>query len=239
MKNEKISSALIHGLLLSIGIIVLGYFISSGILNIKKFDRTVTVKGLAEKEVPANIAIWPIRFNLAENDLNQLYSSIQDNTKEVIRFLNNNGFTETEISTSQPAIIDRQAEGYYDANKFRFRYTTNVVITVYSNNVTMIRQTMDKLVDLGKKGIVITAQDWENRTEYIFTGLNDIKPGMIEEATKNGRMVAEKFAKDSDSKLGKIKRAYQGQFSIGNRDGNTPHIKKVRVVSTLEYYLID
>ena len=239
MKNEKFSSAFTHGLLIGLGIVLLAYIVSSSIIHIKALDRTVTVKGLAEREVPANIAIWPIRFNLAENDLLILYSSIQKNTKEVIDFLEDNGFQETEISTSQPAIVDRQAEGYYEANRYKYRYTTDVIITVYSEDVAKVRQTMDKLVDLGKKGIVIAAQNWENRTEYIFTGLNNLKPEMVEEATKNARKVAEKFAKDSNSKLGKIKKAYQGQFSIQNRDSNTPHIKKVRVVSTLEYYLSD
>ncbi len=239
MKNEKFSSALAHGLLIGLGIVLLAYIASSSIIHIKNLDRTVTVKGLAEREVSANIAIWPIRFNLAENDLLVLYSSIQKNTKEVIEFLEDSGFQETEISTSQPAIVDRQAEGYYEANRYKYRYTTDVVITVYSEDVVRVRQTMDKLVDLGKKGIVIAAQNWENRTEYIFTGLNNIKPDMVEEATKQAREVAEKFAKDSDSKLGKIKKAYQGQFSIQDRDSNTPHIKKVRVVSTLEYYLSD
>ena len=239
MKNEKFSSALTHGLLIGLGIVLLAYIVSSSIIHIKALDRTVTVKGLAEREVPANIAIWPIRFNLAQNELFTLYSSIQKNTKDVIEFLEDNGFQNSEISTSQPAIVDRQAEGYYEANRYKYRYTTDVVITVYSEDVERVRQTMDKLVDLGKKGIVIAAQNWENRTEYIFTGLNNIKPNMVEEATKQAREVAEKFAKDSDSKLGKIKKAYQGQFSIQDRDSNTPHIKKVRVVSTLEYYLSD
>ena len=237
MNNTKQAVAL--GLLIAIGLSILGFSLSNGIVKIKKLERTVTVKGLAEKEVPANIAIWPIRFNLAENDLNALYSSIQNNSKIVIDFLRNNEFSDGEISTSQPAIIDRQAEGYYEANRYKYRYTANVVITVYTEKVNLVRKTMDQLVNLGKKGIVIASENWDNRTEFLFTGLNDIKPEMVEESTKNGRVVAEKFANDSDSKLGKIKRAYQGQFSIQNRDGNTPHIKNIRVVSTLEYYLID
>ena len=237
MKGSK--QAFTHGLLIGISIIIFGYIISSSIIKIKELDRTVTVKGLAEREVSANIAIWPIRFNLAENDLNSLYSSIQENTSKVIDFLNTNGFKEKDISTSQPAIIDRQAEGYYDANRYKYRYATNVIITVYTDNVNNVRNTMNKLVDLGKKGIVIAEQNYDSRTEYIFTGLNELKPEMVEEATKQARQVAEKFAKDSDSKLGKIKKAYQGQFSIQNRDSNTPYIKKVRVVSTLEYYLSD
>lgn len=237
MNNNK--QAFILGVLLALGLSILGFTISNGIVKIKKLDRTVTVKGLAEKEVAANTAIWPIRFNIADNDLTNLYLSINDNSKEVINFLENNGFEKTEISTSQPAIIDRQAEGYYEADRYKYRYTANVIITVYTDKIGNVRSTMDKLIELGKRGIVIAAEQYDSRTEYIFTGLNDIKPEMIEEATKNGREVANKFAQDSNSKLGKIKKAYQGQFSIQNRDGNTPHIKKVRVVSTLEYYLID
>jgi len=237
MKN--IQQAFTHGILIAIGLSIFGYFISNSIVKIKELDRTVTVKGLAEREVPANIAIWPIRFNLAENNLNTLYSSIQNNKTEVINFLKANGFNDDEISTSQPAIVDRQAEGYFEADRYKYRYTTDVVITVYTNDLNKVRMTMDKLVELGKKGIVIAAQNYDNRTEYIFTELNNIKPEMVEEATKQGREVAEKFALDSNSKLGKIKKAYQGQFSIQDRDSNTPYIKKVRVVSTLEYYLSD
>jgi hypothetical protein len=237
MNNNK--QAFILGVLLAFGLSILGFTISNSIVKIKILDRTVTVKGLAEKEVAANTAIWPIRFNIADNDLTNLYLSINNNSKEVINFLENNGFEKSEISTSQPAIIDRQAEGYYEADRYKYRYTANVIITVYTDKIDNVLSTMDKLIELGKRGIVIAAEQYDSRTEYIFTGLNDIKPGMIEEATKNGREVANKFAQDSNSKLGKIKKAYQGQFSIQNRDGNTPYIKKVRVVSTLEYYLID
>lgn len=98
---------------------------------------------------------------------------------------------------------------------------------------------MNKLAALGKKGIAFTGHSYQNSTEYLFTRLNEIKPIMVEEATTKAREVAEKFAKDSNSKLGKIKKAAQGQFSINNRDKNNPHIKKIRVVSTLEYYLSD
>jgi len=101
------------------------------------------------------------------------------------------------------------------------------------------RVTMNKLAALGKKGIAFTGDSYENSTEYLFTRLNEIKPIMVEEATTKAREVAEKFAKDSNSKLGKIKKAGQGQFSINNRDKNNPHIKKIRVVSTVEYYLSD
>ena len=112
-------------------------------------------------------------------------------------------------------------------------------VTVYSTDVEGVRKVMGRLVDLGKQGIALTGGDYQNQTEYLFTRLNEVKPKMIEEATTKAREVAEKFAADSRSRLGKIKQARQGQFSIAERDKNNPHIKKVRVVSTIEYYLSD
>ena len=239
MNNKRITEAIVLGAFLCLGLIVLGYLISSSIIRIKGLDRTVTVKGLSEREMPANRAIWPIKFSEADNDLSNLYSVVQQKTELIIAFLKKNGFEEKEISILAPAILDRQAQGYVDPNKVKFRYTANSIITVYTKKVDSIRKTMKKLVQLGKQGIAIGGQDYQTRIEYLFTKLNEIKPEMVEEATKKAREVAEKFAKDSNSRLGKIKRARKGQFSINNRDSNTPYIKKIRVVSTLEYYLSD
>ena len=239
MNNKRITEAIVLGAFLCLGLIVLGYLISSSIIRIKGLDRTVTVKGLSEREMPANRAIWPIKFSEADNDLSNLYSVVQQKTELIITFLKKNGFEDKEISILAPAILDRQAQGYLDPNKVKFRYTANSIITVYTSKVDSIRETMKKLVQLGKQGIAIGGQDHQTRIEYLFTKLNEIKPEMVEEATKKAREVAEKFAKDSNSRLGKIKRARQGQFSINNRDSNTPYIKKIRVVSTLEYYLSD
>jgi len=238
MNNRRMGEAFVLGALLCIGLAVCGYFISAAVTRIKAADRTVTVKGLSEREVPANIAIWPIKFSVADNDLNTLFSKIQKNNSLIIRFLRTHGFKDPEISISAPAITDRQAQGY-DPNKIKFRYSGISIITVYTRNVDSVRDTMKKLVELGKAGIAISGQDYNSKTEFLFTGLNRIKPEMIEEATKNAREVAERFAKDSKSSLGRIRHARQGQFSIRNRDSNTPYIKKVRVVSTVEYYLTD
>lgn len=239
MNNRRIGEAFVLGLLLCMGLVVLGYFISGSIIRIKASDRTVTVKGLSEREVPATIAIWPIKFSEADNDLNSLFSTIQRKNSVIVAFLQSHGFKEGETSISPPAIQDRQAEGYVDPNRVKFRYSGSSTITVYTAHVDVVRNAMKQLVELGKQGIAFSGQDYQAKTEFLFTSLNDIKPDMVEEATKNAREVAEKFAQDSNSKLGKIKRATQGQFSISNRDSNTPYIKKVRVVSTLEYYLSD
>ncbi len=239
MKESRNTEALILGVSICVGLIFLGYFFSTGILKIKKLDRTVVVKGLAEKEVPADIAIWPIVFNVADNDLTALFQKIETQNNQVVAFLKSNGFTDKEISISAPSITDKQAQSYSNSNRIRFRYLGKSTVTVYSRQVRRVRDTMKKLIELGRKGIAIRGDDYDSKTEFLFTKLNEIKPAMIEEATKKAREVALKFAKDSDSKLGKIKRARQGQFSIRDRDLNTPFIKKVRVVSTLEYYLVD
>jgi hypothetical protein len=239
MNNKNIISAFFLGVFICIGLIALGYQLSKGFIHIRSLDRTVTVKGLSEREVPANIAIWPITFQQAGNDLNELFSNIQQKNALIVNFLKSNGFKIEEISVAPPGILDKQAEGYSGSEKIKFRYSGNSTITIYSENVDTVRKAMNKLVDLGKQGIAFARQNYQTKTEFIFTKLNEIKPEMIEEATKNAREVAEKFAKDSNSKLGKIKKARQGQFSINNRDNNTPYIKNVRVVSTIEYYLSD
>jgi hypothetical protein len=208
-------------------------------IEFKQFDRSVTVKGLSEREYPADIVIWPIQFTAAGNDLESLYNAIELNTKKIVSFLGNNSISADEITLSSPAITDKSAQQYGNNARAEFRYTAFQTVTVYSKNIDTVRSVMGSLSQLGKQGIVITGGNYNAQTDYIFTRLNDVKPEMIEEDTKKAREVAEKFASDSQSSLGKIKRASQGQFSISARDRNNPHIKKVRVVSTVEYYLSD
>lgn len=239
MSPRRIVEAAILGALLCLGLALLGLFIAQGVSKARELGRTVTVKGLSEQEVPADIAIWPISFSEAENDLAQLYSTVESKTGIIVTFLKNHGFTDDEITISAPSIVDRQASRYDSSQNVKFRYTGKSTVSIYSAKVDLVRSTMNKLVDLGKQGIAIGGEDYETKTQFLFTRLNDIKPRMIEEATKNAREVAERFARDSESKLGKIKRAQQGQFTVEERDRNTPHIKKVRIVSTIEYYLTD
>ena len=238
MQQESQKSALILGVCILSGLALLGYLLRSSLIKFKEYERTVTVKGLSEKEYPADVALWPIRFSSANNDLTKLYASIEKDANEIIDFLKDNGFEKQEITASPPSIIDKLSQGY-EKSKIEFRYTATQIITVYSKKIDDVRATMNKLATLGKKGIAFTGNSYENSTEYLFTRLNDIKPIMVEEATTKAREVAEKFARDSKSRLGKIKKATQGQFSINNRDKNNPHIKKIRVVSTVEYYLSD
>ncbi len=233
MKNWMKEAAI-----LAIGMVLLGFFIKSGIEGFKEKDRAVNVKGLAEMEVPANKVIWPLMYKIVGNDLLTLYNSINDKNDAIVRFLKSNNIKESEISVSAPEIIDMQAERY-SSSPSPFRYNVTSVITVSSENVDQVRKLIGEQSELLKQGIAVTGGDYRYNVQYEFTKLNDVKPQMIEEATKNARLAAEKFAKDSNSKLGKIRNAYQGQFTITDRDANTPYIKSIRVVTTLDYYLED
>lgn len=235
--GKKLSVAL-AGLFVGLGILATGYLMANALIDFKKMDRVVTVKGLAEREVKADIAIFPIRFNTGSDQLDELYKTITQQTSDIKSFLLNQGFKEDEITTGAPTIFDKQAQ-QYGGERGGFRYTANITVNVYTSQVDKVIETRKQLIDLTEKGIVINSDDYMARTEFLFSGLNDIKPAMIEEATQNARMVADKFAQDSNSALGKLRTASQGQFSISDRDSNTPHIKNVRVVSTLQYYLVD
>ncbi len=239
MNGKRIAESFILGALLCAGLIVSAYIVSEGFMRFKAYERTVAVKGLAEKEVRADVAIWPITFTVPADDLSVLVDAVTRQNAVVEGFLRQKGFTEKEMSVSAPSIVDRHAQGYGDASRYRYRYTGSSTVSVYTGNIERVRQAREQLSELGSKGIAIAGENYEARTEYLYTKLNEVKPAMIEEATNNARAVAEKFASDSGSRLGKIKRASQGQFSITDRDSNTPYIKKVRVVSTLEYYLVD
>jgi hypothetical protein len=233
------ASAFILGVFVFIGLSALGYLLGDAAIEYKQYDRSVTVKGLSEREFEADIVIWPIQFTAAGNDLESLYGSIEQSTVKTQAFLNNNGISREEVTLSVPVITDKSAQQYGNNAKPEFRYTAFQTITVYSKNIAAVRSVMGSLSELGKQGIVFTGGNYQSATEYIFTRLNEVKPEMIEEATRKAREVAEKFASDSNSALGKIKKASQGQFSISERDKNNPHIKKIRVVSTIEYYLSD
>ncbi len=231
MKSWKFEAAI-----LAIGLLLLGVMIRNGINDVKDKERIVTVKGLAEMEVPADKVTWPLMYKDIGNDLSALYTNIEKKNRAIVSFLKSNGIKDEEISMTPPEIIDMKAERYANDN-VNYRYNATSVITVTSRNIDNVRKLMSEQTELLKQGIAISGGDYRYNVSYEFTGLNDIKPQMIEEATKNARAAAEKFAKDSDSKLGKIRNASQGQFTISDRDGNTPYIKSVRVVTTVTYYL--
>ncbi len=227
-----------EAIILAMGLLLMGKFVKDGLDGFANRDRVVNVKGLAEIEVPANKVTWPLMYKVLGNDLPNLYNQINNTNTTIVNFLKEKGIVEEEITVNAPDIIDLDAERYNN-NQTGYRYNVTAVITVTSAQVELVRNLISEQGELLKQGIAITGGDYRYNVQFDYTDLNRIKPQMIEEATKNARAAAEKFASDSDSELGKIKRAYQGQFSITDRDSNTPYIKKIRVVTTIDYYLED
>lgn len=225
------------GLAIMAGLVFMGLMFPKAVSDFRSFDRTVAVKGLCEKEVPADKVIWPLVFKVVGNDITAVYSDINRNTAAIRDFLIQGGISEDEITVSVPTVSDKYAQEYGN-NDRTFRYLSTNVVTVCTKDVEKVLALMNRQTELLKKGIVIGSENsWSNPVEFKFEGLNNIKPQMIEEATMNAREAAEKFAKDSGSRLGKIKTANQGTFTIEDRDSNTPYIKKVRVVTSVTYYL--
>lgn len=181
-KNYSLAALLLGGFICA-GLLLLGTSIGNSLLAMKGMERTVAVKGLAEREVKANVAIWPIRFNEVDNDLNTLYQTVQQKTDKVTAFLEQQGFNKDEISVSLPSIEDRQAQGYVDPN-VKYRYAARVTVSLYTHQVDLLLESRNKLLALAKEGIAIASQDYDSRTEFLFTELNSIKPAMVQELPK-------------------------------------------------------
>lgn len=232
MKNYRVESVI-----LAVGMALLGLFVYCGLSGLAQRDREVSVRGLAEREVKADHVIWPIVYKTTGNDLQALYADINNANGRITAFLKKNGVRAEEINVGAPQIIDLRADRYNNQAGVRDRYNVTSTLTVSTGQVDVVRGLISRMGELLKEGVAVSAQEYGTAVQYEFTSLNKIKPQMIEEATKNAREAAEKFAKDSDSRLGKIKNATQGLFSIEDRDQFTPYVKKVRVVTSVDYYL--
>ena len=170
MRNRIIEAAI-----LAVGLVGTGIILSIAFNNFTKRDRLVTVKGLAEMEVPADKVIWPLMYKDLGNDLTTLYTNMQSKNKTIIDFLESNGITREEISVAPPEIIDMEAERYIN-QAIQYRYNATSVITVTSSNVDKIRKLISEQTELLKQGVAITGGDYRYNTLYEFTGLNNIKP---------------------------------------------------------------
>jgi len=238
-RNDFWESA-VSGIAIGLGICVAGLSMSHALFEARASQRSVSVKGLAEREVAADLVVWPLTFEVTGNDLNVLQAQIEGKRQTIREYLKTAGFEDTEISQSAPRIRDTQSETQYgQATPPKYRYVAQATLTLRTSKVSVVTAAIEKAGDLIGKGIVLVGENYGRTTEFLFTGLNDIKPAMIEEATKNARTAAEQFAKDSGSKVGKIRSASQGLFTITDRDMNSPDRKNVRVVTTVEYYLSD
>ncbi|MDE5573428.1 MAG: SIMPL domain-containing protein [Muribaculaceae bacterium] len=232
MKNQ------IPYLIIAIAIVLLGLTIKAGMDNFSYRDRIVSVRGLAEKEVNANKVTWPIVIKQVGNSLNEIYSAVQKSNSTIIDFLKSNGIEESEISVNAPELVDNRTDRY-NSSPIMYNYNLTSVIVVSSSKVDLVRSLISKQMELLRDGIAIINGGYQYPIKYEYTDLNSIKPEMIATATAKAREAGQQFATDSKSRLGKIKTASQGQFSIEDRDENTPYIKKVRVVSNIQFYLED
>ncbi len=231
--NRIVSAAL-----LAVSIVILGFCVKWGIDDFANKDRKVSVKGLSEREVDADKVTWPILSKELGNNLPELYNRIAVTQGKIKKFLMSNGVKENEINVNAPVVIDLNAD-QYNTNQRAYRYNITSIVTVTSRNVKLVRSIIARQGELLKEGIAIVDGGYENPVKYEFVSFNSMKPKMMEEAIANARKTAEQFAKNSESKLNKIVSADQGQFSIDNRDSNTPYVKKVRVVTTITYSLKD
>ena len=234
----NISTGVKQALILALGIIVLGDSVNSGLKSLAGKDRKVVVKGLAEKEVEADKVTWPIVSKEIGNDLPELYQTINNTTGTIRKFLLQNGLKADEISVNAPVVIDLNAERYGE-NRNPYRYNITSIISVTSSNVKLVRSIIARQGELLKKGVAIVDGGYENPVKYEFVAFRQMKPKMMQEAIENAEQTATQFAENSKSQIDKIMNADQGQFSIEDRDSNTPYIKKVRVVTTVTYSLKD
>lgn len=234
--ETRISSAILGGAV-AIGLAVGGYFIGHGLLKARSSERFVTVKGLAEREVKADLAIWPLVFAVTADDLVTLQARADDSARKIRAFLERD-FKDEPVSVSAPRVQDREAQGVMRDRANLSRYVAEVTVTLRTARVDAVKAALEGSGQLVKQGVAIV-QNYEARTDYLFTQLDEIKPEMIATATKDARHAAEQFASDSGSKVGAIRHAQQGYFTIEDRDPFSPEFKKVRVVTTVEFFLLD
>ena len=220
----------------SVSVIASAVILSVGLSNIARADKTVSVRGLAEREVDADLAVWPLTFSLGSNDLTELQKDILAKTEIVKSYLAEYELSSEDFTVQSPSITDNSMNPYMDKNQVRYTYIAETVVLVRSSKVEQVKKAQSDSLKLMSDGIAVS-KDYKSKISFEFTKLNDIKPQMIAEATKNARTAAEQFARDSGSKVGKIKRASQGLFSIEDAAADLSERKTIRVVTTVEYLL--
>ncbi len=230
--NIPFKKNMIQGIAIVLAAAVLGLFMVFTVKTLKSYDDTVKVRGLCEKEVPADRVVWRINYSEKSNDLASLRNTIRSNNEVIVKMLREAGFPEDEIKVGNASYDDRYSWSN-NVSQITFRYQASQTVTVFTKNLDLVRKLQQTLeTDLVNQNIL--ASSW---ADYQYLGLNDIKPAMIAESLENARVAADEFAKNSHSHIGKMRTASQGYFEVEDLDENTPQVKKVRVVTTVEYYL--
>jgi hypothetical protein len=223
------------GLSFILGMALFAWLLGHAARSYKRLDEYVTVKGLSEREVPANFVVWPVTFALSEETLGKLQEKLVKSREIVHAFLKESGFETTEISNSPPNMreVRPTAKDKDDAPPPPPHYEATVTVLLRTTKVAMVKTALETCDKLVQQGILLSS----SRAQFLFTGLNEIKPAMIQEANRNARIAAEKFAGDSGSHVGRIRHAVQGPFEVEDVDDSSPDRKSVRVVTTVDLYL--
>ncbi|MDF1792357.1 MAG: SIMPL domain-containing protein [Thalassobaculaceae bacterium] len=238
----RIIALLLSAVVVAIGVAVGGKFIGDGFRDGRAADRFVSVKGVAEREVTANLAVWPVRITETGDDLGATQSRLEQDVDALIVFLVGEGILQENILRGRAEVQDLLAQAYRPDGIEKGRYILAQTVTVRTDNVTLVDTAAARIGELVKMGVVFAETGGPS---YVFTGLNEIKPDMIAEATKAAREGAQRFAEDSGSTVGAIRQANQGVFTIGPlvgwNSGNPAGAieKRVRVVSTIDFFLRD
>ena len=246
-KNHNFLSAIA----ISVGLLGAAFLISNGLSSMKSNNRYVTVRGLNEQNVKSDLVVWQLRFKTTGDDLGATQAELDKQKQSVVDFLTKAGFHIAEIQLQGIRVVDKQANEYGSDAYTTKRYVLSTAITLRSDKVDLASQTQQKMSDLIKAGVALSDDGYcGNIPNYLFTKLNDIKIDMLAKATKNARDAATQFATDANAKVGSIRTASQGYFSISAQDsiqegssggsncGDADSImKKIRVVSTIDYFL--
>jgi len=246
------ASSALFGALVAVGLVLGGWVLGAQIKATRLGDRYVSVKGLVERQVKSDQAVWSIGYKQVGDDLSGVYAKTEADMKSILAFLKQEGLSGSDIQTGIPHVVDTQANEYGNGNRAPHRFIVEREVTVNTAQVDKVAAAAQKTVSLLQKGIILN-NDRGRGLVYKFSGLNSIKPDMITEATRNARAAADRFALDSGSKVGSIRQANQGVFSIlaadpesgfndegvagGAANSDSSLIKTVRVVTSVQYYL--
>ena len=225
-----------ESILMALAVVLAAYLLKCGIETFAQKDQAVSVRGLATREVEADNVVWPIRIKITGSDMQGISKRIAADMQKTTAWLTEKGIDAKEIETGATELTDRWANEYA-SNYGGERYLMIGTLVVNSGDVKKVRELVSHVNKLTAQGVAVAASDWNTGITYNFRSLNDIKPAMIEEANKNARTAAEKFAADSGCRIGKLKSATQGLFEISDRDAYTPYIKEVRVVTNAQFQL--
>lgn len=237
MPERNVAAAAVLGVSLALGVAAAGHFVASALYRARAAERYVTVKGFSEREVAANLAIGPLVYRVTGDDLATVEKRLAESARKITAFLRAS-FPADGIGFSAPRVTDHHALDFVPERRPAERYAAEATATLRTRDVPSLRAAIERSGDLVRDGVALI-HSFEQRSEYLFTELEKIKPEMIAEATHDARRAAEQFAKDSGSRVGAIRNAQQGFFTIEDRDRFSPEWKKVRVVTTVQYFLAE